>query len=128
MPSPRRNVELKARDAEPERSLERARALGAEDRGELRQRDTYFATPRGRLKLREQEPGGARFLEGDPIIMDADDVIETASAAPRATIVAVHMEALNHCPLRRAELRAAVDDAGVGGRVVIPEDGETLRF
>jgi homotetrameric cytidine deaminase len=62
MAPPRRNVELKARDPEPERSLERARALGAEDRGELRQRDTYFAAARGRLKLREQEPGGAELI------------------------------------------------------------------
>jgi L-ascorbate metabolism protein UlaG (beta-lactamase superfamily) len=72
--------------------------------------------------------GGARFVEGDPIIMDAADVVETARAAPRATVVAVHLEALNHCPVTRAELRAAVDDAGVGGRVLIPADGETLRF
>jgi L-ascorbate metabolism protein UlaG (beta-lactamase superfamily) len=72
--------------------------------------------------------GAARFLEGDPIIMDADGVVETARAAPRATVVAVHLEALNHCPLTRAELRAAVDDAGVGGRVAIPADGETLRL
>jgi homotetrameric cytidine deaminase len=62
MAAPRRNVELKARDPHPERSLERALALGAEDRGELRQRDTYFAAPRGRLKLREQEPGGAELI------------------------------------------------------------------
>jgi L-ascorbate metabolism protein UlaG (beta-lactamase superfamily) len=71
--------------------------------------------------------GAARLLEGGPIVMDADDVVETARAAPRATVVAVHMEALNHCPLRRAELRAAVDEAGVGARVVIPADGEMLR-
>jgi homotetrameric cytidine deaminase len=62
MAAPRRNVELKARDRDPARSLERARALGAEDRGDLRQRDTYFATARGRLKLREQEPGGAELI------------------------------------------------------------------
>jgi homotetrameric cytidine deaminase len=62
MAAPRRNVELKARDPDPARSLERARALGAEDHGELRQRDTYFASPRGRLKLREQEPGGAELI------------------------------------------------------------------
>ena len=62
MAPPRRNVELKARDAQPRRSLERSRALGAEDRGELRQRDTYFAAPRGRLKLRQQEPGGAQLI------------------------------------------------------------------
>jgi L-ascorbate metabolism protein UlaG (beta-lactamase superfamily) len=72
--------------------------------------------------------GAARFLEGDPITMDAGDVVRTAQAAPRATLVAVHLEALNHCPLRRSELRTAVDEAGVGGRVRIPADGETLRF
>src|SRR3954447_22792102 len=47
--------------------------------------------------------GGARFLEGDPIIMDAGDVVSTARAAPRAVVVAVHLEALNHCPVTRAE-------------------------
>jgi homotetrameric cytidine deaminase len=52
-----RNVELKARDPDPARTLERALALGADDRGEIRQRDTYFAGASGRLKLREQETG-----------------------------------------------------------------------
>jgi homotetrameric cytidine deaminase len=59
---PRRNVELKARDADPEATLRRALALGASDEGVLRQRDTYFARTRGRLKLREQEPGGAYLI------------------------------------------------------------------
>jgi L-ascorbate metabolism protein UlaG (beta-lactamase superfamily) len=72
--------------------------------------------------------GGARFVEGDPIIMDAADVIEVARAAPRAAVVAVHLEALNHCPVSRAELREAVDAAGVGARVMVPADGETVRF
>ena len=54
-----RNVELKARDPDPDRSFERALALGADDRGEITQRDTYFAAVRGRLKLREQEAGGS---------------------------------------------------------------------
>jgi len=62
MAAPRRNVELKARDRDPARSLERALALGADDRGERRQRDTYFAAPRGRLKLRDEEPGGAELI------------------------------------------------------------------
>jgi homotetrameric cytidine deaminase len=59
---PQLNVELKARDPDPARTLERALALGAEDRGELVQRDTYFGGVRGRLKLREQEPGGAELI------------------------------------------------------------------
>src|SRR5919202_1604097 len=62
MAPPRRNVELKARDPDPGRSIERCVALGAEDRGELRQRDTYSAARRGRLKLREQEPGSAELI------------------------------------------------------------------
>jgi homotetrameric cytidine deaminase len=55
--SPRRNVELKSRDADPGATLRRALALGASDEGVLRQRDTYFGRTRGRLKLREQEGG-----------------------------------------------------------------------
>ena len=54
-----RNVELKARDPDPARSLERALALGAEDKGEIRQSDTYFARARGRLKLRESQTEGS---------------------------------------------------------------------
>ena len=58
----RRNVELKALDPDPARSLERALALGAEDRGEIVQRDTYFQVAHGRLKLREEEPGDAHLI------------------------------------------------------------------
>ncbi len=57
-----RNVELKARDPDPDRSVARCEALGAHDDGVLRQRDTYFAAAHGRLKLREQEPGGAQLI------------------------------------------------------------------
>jgi homotetrameric cytidine deaminase len=61
----RRNLELKALDPDPERSLAACRELGAEDRGVLRQRDTYFRARRGRLKLREEEPGGAVLIQYD---------------------------------------------------------------
>jgi hypothetical protein len=39
-PSPRRNLELKAKDRDPARSLRVCKALGAEDLGTLIQRDT----------------------------------------------------------------------------------------
>jgi homotetrameric cytidine deaminase len=61
--APRRNVELKALDPDPARSLVVCRELGAEDRGVLRQRDTYFRTRSGRLKLREEQPGGAVLIQ-----------------------------------------------------------------
>jgi homotetrameric cytidine deaminase len=59
---PRRNVELKAVDPDPARTLERALALGAADRGVIVQRDTYFRVSEGRLKLREEEPGEAHLI------------------------------------------------------------------
>jgi L-ascorbate metabolism protein UlaG (beta-lactamase superfamily) len=62
--------------------------------------------------------GGAEFVEGGLIVMGIDDVREVAARVP--TVVAVHMEALNHCYLERESLRRAVPG------VLVPEDGETL--
>lgn len=62
MTPPRRNVEVKARDDDPAATLRRALALGASDEGVLRQRDTYFSTTRGRLKLREQDGAPAQLI------------------------------------------------------------------
>jgi homotetrameric cytidine deaminase len=56
--APRRNVELKASDPDPEATLRAALEHGAEDHGVLVQRDTYFAAPEGRLKLREESGDG----------------------------------------------------------------------
>jgi L-ascorbate metabolism protein UlaG (beta-lactamase superfamily) len=63
--------------------------------------------------------GGAEFVEGGLIVMGADDVREVVARVP--TVIAVHMEALNHCFLERAMLAAAVPG------VVIPQDGETVE-
>jgi L-ascorbate metabolism protein UlaG (beta-lactamase superfamily) len=68
--------------------------------------------------------GGARFLEGDPITMTADDVINTCQAAPDAQVVTVHMEAINHCLLTRADLAFQLEAARVIQQVAIPGDGD----
>lgn len=61
---PRRNVELKAHDRDPARSLAVCAALDdAVDHGTLWQRDTYFRVAHGRLKLREERPGGATLIQ-----------------------------------------------------------------
>lgn len=57
-----RNVELKASDPDPARTLELARRLGASDEGEITQRDTYFGGSRARVKLREQTPGADELI------------------------------------------------------------------
>lgn len=72
---------------------------------------------------------GHALLEGlddYPILMGKQAVKKVALAAPSTRIVAVHLEAINHCTLSRTELRSYVDDQGIGDRVLIPEDGELL--
>jgi homotetrameric cytidine deaminase len=56
------NVELKARDRDPEATEARCLALGALAAGVLDQRDTYFAGRRGRLKLRDQATDGSELI------------------------------------------------------------------
>lgn len=84
--------------------------------------------------LRKHQPdvvvlnaGAAQFLEGGTITMDAADVMQTAHARPEAQLIAVHMEAINHCLLKRFELRGQVEAAGLRDRVRIPANGEWLE-
>lgn len=58
----RENVELKARVADHERSERVCEEIGAESRGVLLQRDTYFEAANGRLKLREEEGSPAQLI------------------------------------------------------------------
>ena len=83
--------------------------------------------------LRENRPsivvvnaGAAQFLEGGPITMTADDVIATCQALPSARTIAVHMEAINHCLLTRADLAFQLEAARV--QAEIPADGEWVGF
>ncbi|GAA3693372.1 MBL fold metallo-hydrolase [Zhihengliuella alba] len=72
--------------------------------------------------------GEARWAEGDPIIMGAQDVIRVHEQLPSSQIVAVHMEALNHCTVSRADVRALAEAHRIGNRVHVPADGERLTF
>jgi L-ascorbate metabolism protein UlaG (beta-lactamase superfamily) len=72
--------------------------------------------------------GAAQFLSGGPITMTAEDVVRVCRARPQMQVVAVHMQAINHCLLTRAELRAELSAAGLLGQVYIPEDGALLEL
>jgi len=71
--------------------------------------------------------GGARFLEGDPLVMTIDDVVAVARHAPDSRVVAVHLEAINHCLETRDDLRRRLHDMGLAGRVAVPDDGAEVR-
>jgi L-ascorbate metabolism protein UlaG (beta-lactamase superfamily) len=72
--------------------------------------------------------GAAQFLQGDPITMTAENVITTCQHAPNAQLVAVHMEAINHCLLTRADLAFQLEAARVIQQVAIPEDGDWVNL
>ena len=74
---------------------------------------------RHRPRVAVVNAGGAEFVEGGLIVMGTDDVREIVERVP--TVIAVHLEALNHCFLTRAELRRSLPE------VLVPEDGETLE-
>jgi L-ascorbate metabolism protein UlaG (beta-lactamase superfamily) len=71
--------------------------------------------------------GGASFLAGGLIIMDANDIAKVRAAAPDAAIAVVHLNAINHCFETRDLLAANLEKLGVAG-IQIPEDGETVTF
>jgi L-ascorbate metabolism protein UlaG (beta-lactamase superfamily) len=75
-------------------------------------------------KLTVVNAGAAQFLEGDPITMTADCVVSVCRTALNAQIVAVHIEAINHCLLTRADLAFQLESARVQQQVAIPNDGE----
>ncbi|SES73880.1 L-ascorbate metabolism protein UlaG, beta-lactamase superfamily [Nitrosospira multiformis] len=72
--------------------------------------------------------GDAQVLGYEPIIMDKKDVYEVCKAAPKATVIASHMEAVNHAMLSRKELREFLSEKNVAQRVLVPEDGESCIF
>ena len=73
--------------------------------------------------------GGAQFQGADTrILMDAAETVALAQVAGSATIVAVHMEALDHCRTSRVALQAAAEEAGIADRLLIPADGELIEL
>ncbi len=104
---PLRNVELKARDHDPEATLAAALGHGADDHGVLTQTDTYFAAREGRLKLREEDGVGTLIAYAR-----ADEAAARTSA--------YHLVAAPD----PAALKAALDDAL--GTVVVVEKRRRL--
>ena len=94
--------------------------------------DTIFC-PEVEEALLENSPdvtvvnaAAARFLSGGPIVMTAEDVVRVCLTLPTTRVIAVHLEALNHCPLTRDELQEKLREEGLLQQVEIPEDGAVI--
>lgn len=71
--------------------------------------------------------GRARLDLGRPLLMSEKDLLEFIELAP-GSVVANHLEALNHCPVTREQLREILRHRGWEEKVFLPEDGESLSF
>ncbi|MBY6186067.1 MBL fold metallo-hydrolase [Marinobacter hydrocarbonoclasticus] len=71
--------------------------------------------------------GQAQMDLGKPLLMAGTELMEFVRLSP-GTVVANHMEALNHCAVDRKTFAELVKQAGVSDRVRIPGDGEVLTF
>ncbi|HEX5501104.1 MAG TPA: class IV adenylate cyclase, partial [Thermomicrobiales bacterium] len=132
-----RNLELKVR-CRDERDLDamaaRAAAGGAAFVRALGQRDTYFAAPRGRLKLREWWREPAPEGAPAPVAADAGDEFEAAPAGAALIAYARPDDAGSRlsdyliCPVAEAgPLRAALARS-VGTRVVVEKRRVLYRY
>ncbi|WP_438497016.1 MBL fold metallo-hydrolase [Paenibacillus sp. IHBB 3054] len=72
--------------------------------------------------------GENQFDEGGPLIMGKEDIYEVYKAAPEATIVVSHLEAVNHWGLSREELKNFINEKGIQSSVLVPDDGESYSF
>ncbi len=70
----------------------------------------------------------AQVIGNESIIMGKQDIYEVYKAAPDVTIIASHMEAVNHATLTRKELREFLSEKAMTQRVLVPEDGESYTF
>ena len=95
--------------------------------------DTVFTSDVDRA-LTELKPdiavmasGSATVDFGGPILMPLEELITFAQKAPNK-VIANHMEALNHCPTTRDQLRSELKVNGLLEKTMIPEDGDTLQI
>lgn len=72
---------------------------------------------------------GAMLGDSGPIVMDAKQTIAVCKLAPKAKVVATHINALDHGTVTRKELRAFALENGISNeQLFIPDDGQTLAF
>jgi L-ascorbate metabolism protein UlaG (beta-lactamase superfamily) len=84
--------------------------------------------------LRELKPdiavvaaGCASLDVGGPILMTVEEVVSFVEAAP-GTVIANHLEALNHCPVTRVQLKQELERKGLLAKTFIPQDGEVISL
>lgn len=75
--------------------------------------------------------GGAVFpkFPATPILIDADEAMALVQESGKAKVIAVHMDAIDHCLTTREMLKAKAKEFKVDRqKLLIPEDGEVIAL
>lgn len=94
-----------------------------------------------KLAIRKHQPeiiithsGGAQLPIDDEgnvatLLLDAKSTIDIAVLAPQAKIIAIHLEALDHCTVTRKNLRNLANASNISiDQMLIPNDGDVLEL
>lgn len=72
---------------------------------------------------------GAVWVPNVLIVMDAAQTVSVCQAAPKSTVIATHMDSLDHATVSRQDLREYASANGIGqDQLRIPLDGEKIVF
>lgn len=70
---------------------------------------------------------GAVWGQGVLILMDDHQTVDVCRLAPEGTVIAIHMEAVDHATVTRKQLRETARSNGISDqKLLIPLDGETI--
>ncbi|CAM1333320.1 MBL fold metallo-hydrolase [Tenacibaculum aestuariivivum] len=71
--------------------------------------------------------GTAQYDLFKKLIMDINDILKFIKNSS-GIVIANHMEAINHCPLTRNQLKKILTKRKLNNKVLIPEDGEIMQL
>ena len=67
-------------------------------------------------------------IDDSGMIMGKEDILKFLEFYNKCKVIAVHMDAINHCMLSRAMAREFVKEKKIEDKVFIPEDGEKVKL
>ncbi len=71
--------------------------------------------------------GSAQLDLFQPLLMRMEDILKFIKNAP-GKVIANHLEAVNHCPTKRTQIRKEISVMNLSDKVLIPEDGKCMNF
>lgn len=69
--------------------------------------------------------GSAQLDIFQPLLMNMQDIVKFVKKSP-GKVIANHLEAVNHCPVKREQLFNELKKLGLSDKTFIPKDGEAI--